>query len=79
MPKEKDPTSINEMDEVVNVTLPKADYLIMREMIEKQKSLNWVGKYVRNILFVTAGGVLTLIAFGGEIKKLIATIFNLGP
>ena len=79
MPKEKEQTSINEMDEVVNVTLPRDDYLIMREMIEKQKSLNWIGKYVRNFLFVTAGGILTLMAFGGEIKKLVTAIFNLGP
>ncbi len=77
MPPKKDPT-LNEKDEVVNVTLPKDDYLIMREMIERQRSLNWIGKYVRNILFVTVGGLLTLIAFGEQVKKLFTILFG-GP
>ncbi len=68
----------SEMDEVINVTLSKTDYLIMREMIEKQKSLNWIGKYIRNILFVTVGGLLTLIAFGEQIKKLFSVLFGGG-
>ena len=60
-----------EKDEIINVTLPKQDYIIMREIIERQKSLNWVGKYVRNVLFVAAGGLLTLVAFGEQIKKFL--------
>ena len=58
-------------DEVVNVTLSRRDYEVMREIIDRQKSLNWVGKYVRNVLFVFAGGILTLIMFGEQKKKLL--------
>ena len=61
----------DKQDEVINVTLPKQDYIIMREMIEKQKSLNWIGKYVRNILFVAAGGLLTMMALGDQIKAIL--------
>ena len=74
MPKEDlDP---NEMDEIIHVTLPRSDYLIMREMIDKQKSLDWIGKYMRNILFVTLGGLLTVVAFGEQLKKLISILIG---
>lgn len=62
---------LNEQDEIINVTLPKQDYVIMREMIDKQKSLNWFGRYARNVLFVAAGGLLALLAFGEQFKLLL--------
>jgi hypothetical protein len=74
----KEDLNLKELDEVINVTLPKADYIILREMLEKQKSLNWIGKYVRNILFVTVGGLLSLIAFGEQLKKLFTSMFGTG-
>lgn len=63
-------------DEIINVTLPKQDYIIMREIIERQKSLNWFGRYARNVLFVAAGGILTLVAFGDQIKKLLISFLG---
>lgn len=63
---------INEDDEVVVVTMPRADAEVLREMIDRQKSLSWIGGYVRNVLFVAAGGILTLLAFGDQIKKLLS-------
>ena len=42
-----------------------------REMIEQRNSLNWIGKYFTNVLFVLAGGVLTWIAFGEQVLKAI--------
>lgn len=59
---------IDKQDEVINVMLPKQDYNVLRDMIDKQKSLNWVGKWFRGFLFVTAGGLLTLLALGDQIK-----------
>ena len=56
-------------DEVINVTLPKDDYLILREMIDRQKSLNWLGSFVKRSIFVAATGLLALVAFGEQIKK----------
>ena len=63
-------------DEIINVTLPKQDYVIMREIIERQKSLNWIGKYLRNVLFVAAGGLLTLVAFGDQIKRFLTAFLG---
>lgn len=65
-----------EKDEIINVTLPKQDYVIMREMIERQKSLNWIGRYFRNVLFVAAGGLITLVAFGDQIKKFLISFLG---
>lgn len=60
-------------DEVISVTLSRSDYITLREMIAKQKSLTWIGKYIRNIVLVAAGGVLTLVAFGDTIKRLLTS------
>ena len=62
---------IPDEDEIVTVTLPRKDYLVLREMIEQRNSLNWIGKYFTNVLFVLAGGVLTWIAFGEQVLKAI--------
>lgn len=56
-------------DEVINVTLPKDDYVILREIIDRQKSLNWLGSFIRRSVFVAATGLLALVAFGEQIKK----------
>jgi hypothetical protein len=63
-------------DELINVILPKSDYKIMRDIIERQKSLNWFGRYFRNIIFVAAGGLLALIAFGDQFRTIIARLFG---
>lgn len=60
---------ITDDDEIVTVTLPRKDYLVLREMIEQRNSLNWIGKYFTNVLFVLAGGILTWIAFGEQVIK----------
>jgi hypothetical protein len=76
MSEEKNKIDIQNEDEVINVTLSKADYVVLREILEKQKSLNWLGKYVRNILFVTLGGLVTLFTFGDQIKGFIGKILG---
>ena len=58
-------------DEIINVTLSKADYEILRDIITKQKSLNWVGKYIRSVLFVAASGILAAITCGDQVKHLL--------
>lgn len=62
-------TEIPDEDEIITVTLPRKDYLVLREMIEQRNSLTWIGKYFTNVLFVLAGGVMTWIAFGEQIIK----------
>ncbi len=66
----------DDQDEVVNVMLPKADYLIMRQIIDRQKSLNWIGKYFRNVIFVAAAGLIALIAFGDQFRALISKLLG---
>lgn len=68
---EKQKSDEQKNDEVIEVTLSRSDYATLRDMIEKQKSLTFIGKYIRNVVFVAAGGVLGLLAFGDSIKKLL--------
>jgi hypothetical protein len=68
---------VTDDDEVINVTLPLGDYEVMRDMIERQKSLNWLGKYVRTVLFVFAGGVLTLVMFYDTIVGIFKKVLGL--
>ena len=56
-------------DDVIDVRMPRKDYEIMRDMINKQKALNWVGRWVKQVVFVAAGGILTVIALWDWIKK----------
>lgn len=58
-------------DEVITVTLPKKDYEQLRTMIERDRSLSVVGRYARNVLLVAAGGVITLVTFWDQLKKLL--------
>jgi len=67
---EKDKTDMQRGDDVINVTLSVADYETLRDMIVRQQSLNWIGKWIRNVLLVAIGGILTLVAFGDQIKQL---------
>jgi hypothetical protein len=71
-----DPNNIQERDQIINVTLSKEDYTIMRDMIEKQKSLNWLGKYIRTVIFVAIGGLVTLFVFGEQLRKLLASFIS---
>lgn len=57
-------------DQVINVTLSKEDYNIMRDMIERQKSLNWIGKYIRTIVLVALGGLVTFMTVGEHFKNM---------
>lgn len=66
----------DDQDEIINITLPKEDYLILRDMIDRQRTLNWLGKYFRNIIFVAASGLLVLIAFGEQIKGILSKLLG---
>lgn len=76
MPPRKHNDYYDEKDEIITVTLSKGDYIIMREIIDRQKSLNWIGKYFRNVIYVTVSGLLLLIAFGEQIKALFTKILG---
>lgn len=65
-------TDDQKSDEVINVTLSRKDYESMREMIEGYRSATVVGRWVRNVLIVAAGGIVTLITFWDQIVRLLS-------
>lgn len=65
-------------DEVITVTLSRSDYETLREIIDRQKSLSWLGKWMKNVIFVAAGGILALLAFGEQIKHIISSWIGIG-
>lgn len=78
-PPRKVEAHVVESDEIIVVTLPREDYEIMRDMINKQRSLNWFGKYARTVLFVFAGGMITLFTFWDLIVTGVKAVLGLGP
>lgn len=78
MIKAAEKTEQQKSDEVITVTLSRADYETLRDMITKQQSLSWLGRWLKNVLLVAIGGVLTLIAFGDQIRHVLTTFLGLG-
>lgn len=76
MSQEAIQNSTEDDDTRVVVTMTKKDYMILRGMIEERRSLNWLGKWMTNILFVAIGGFLGLVAFGDAIKQWILVKVN---
>lgn len=58
-------------DEVIAITLSKRDEDELREIIEQHRALSVLGRWMRNVLFVTTGGVLGLIAFWEQSKSFL--------
>ena len=78
MIKAAEKTEQQKQDEVITVTLSRADYETLRDMITRQQSLSWLGKWLKNVLLVAIGGIITLIAFGDQIRQLLSLFIN-GP
>lgn len=58
-------------DELIDVKLPRKDYEMLREMIKKQEAMSWLGRYLKNVGLVAAGGFLTLWALWDKISFLL--------
>lgn len=56
-------------DEIVTVNLPRRDVRQLREIIERDRSVGVVGKYIRTVLLVSAGGLITLFALWDALKS----------
>ena len=48
-------------DEVIEVKLPRKDYIVMREMIEERQAMNGLRKWLTTKVFWFAGGLLTVL------------------
>lgn len=72
------PSDPQKSDEVITVTLSRSDYETLREIITRQQSLSWLGKWIKNVLFVAAGGIVVLFTFGDHIKHIVLSVLGLG-
>lgn len=61
----------SDKDEIIVVRMPRRDYLIMRDMINRQKALNWVGRWFKHVIFVAAGGIITVMLLWDRIKQVL--------
>lgn len=55
---------MNEEDEIIEVRLPKKDYLVLRKMIDDQTALSGAGRWFKQklqILFWLAAGALSIV------------------
>jgi hypothetical protein len=55
---------MNEDDEIIEVKLPRSDYLVLRKMIDDQTALSGAGKWLKQklqVLFWLAAGVLSIV------------------
>lgn len=70
-PRPDHPPSDTSEETLETVILPHKDATRLREMIERDRSLSVVGKYLRNVMLIVTGVLLPLVLFWGEIKKLL--------
>lgn len=56
-------------DEVIEVRLPRKDYLVMREMIEERQAMKGLRKWLQEKVFWLAGGLLSLIGVFEALRR----------
>ena len=59
-----------EQDEIIEVRLPRHEYLTLREVIKREQSISWVASWVRNtVVWWVGGAILAVIALWDSITK----------
>lgn len=59
----------NKDDEIIAVNLPRKDYKILREVIERERTYTWFKAYMRSWwVWALAGGVITVLTLGDKIN-----------
>lgn len=62
----------NTEDEIIIVHIPRKDYKILREMIERERSYSWLKNYLRSLwVWAFIGGLMTLFAFSDRLTQFI--------
>ena len=60
-------------DEIIEVKLPMRDYKILREVIEREKTWNWITKWLKSgFMWTVIGTIIILLTFWEQIKKVFA-------
>lgn len=58
----------NKGDEIINIKMPRKDYIVLREMIERERTYSWIKSSVRSLwVWALAGGLLTVISLSDKI------------
>lgn len=57
-------------DEIIDVKMPRKDYKVLREIVEREKTFNWVVNWVRSgwVLIVASAGLL-VVNFWDALRK----------
>jgi len=59
-------------DELVDVQLPRSQYKILKEVIQREEAYNWFYRMiVTNWIFIVAGGVLTVLLLFEKLQSFI--------
>lgn len=59
-------------DEIITVNIPRKDYKILRDLIERERTYSWLKNYLRSLwLWGFIGGLLALSTFGDKILNMI--------
>ena len=67
------PSDDNARDEVINIRLPRADYEILRKMIDERIASSWFENWVRgHWVWVIGGGILTIILLWDKVHLIFA-------
>lgn len=62
----------NTDDEIITVNIPRKDYKILREMIDRERTYSWVKNYLRSLwVWGFVGGLLALSTFSDKIFNAI--------
>jgi hypothetical protein len=59
-------------DELINVKLPRSKYEVLRKMIEREETWNWLQRWLaNNWIFIIGGGLLSLIILWEKVQHFV--------
>jgi len=59
-------------DELIDVQLPRSQYKILKEVIQREEAYNWFYRMIiTNWIFIVAGGVLTVLLLFEKLQSFI--------
>lgn len=59
-------------DELIEIKLPRAEYEILKDMIQREQAFNWFKNAIRtNLIWVVGGGIVTFLLMYEKFNALI--------
>jgi hypothetical protein len=60
-------------DEIVNVQLPRKDYKVLRDILEREKTWSWIARWMKSgLLWAIVGSMIILMNFWEQIKRALS-------